>query len=119
MNDPGIDIESLKTRLIEQREMLLDVAESSREAARTVELDQSRVGRVTRMDAMQAQAMAKESDRRRLLALQRIKGALQRIENGDYGICVTCDEPIAASRLEADPGALLCIDCAARAEHNA
>jgi RNA polymerase-binding transcription factor len=115
----GIDIESLKTRLIEQREALLDVAESSREAAQTVELDQSRVGRVSRMDAMRAQAMAKESDRRRVLALQRIKGALQRIEDGDYGYCMACDEPITASRLEVDPGALLCIDCASKAEQDA
>ncbi|MFV1969298.1 MAG: TraR/DksA family transcriptional regulator [Pirellulaceae bacterium] len=119
MSDAGIDIASLKTRLIEQREALLDVAESSREAAQTVELDQSRMGRVSRMDAMQAQAMAKESDRRRLLALQRIKGALQRIEDGEYGHCVACDEPITASRLEVDPGALLCIDCASKAERDA
>ncbi len=119
MNDTGIDLESLKTRLIEQREALLDVAESSREAAQTVELDQSRVGRVSRMDAMQAQAMAKESDRRRLLALRRIDGALQRIEDGDFGYCVACDEAITASRLEVDPGALLCIGCARKAEQDA
>ena len=119
MNDTGIDIESLKTRLIEQREVLLDVAESTREAARTVELDQSRVGRVSRMDAMQAQAMAKESDRRRLLALRRIDSALQRIEDGDYGYCMACDEPIMANRLEVDPGALLCIDCASKVEQDA
>jgi RNA polymerase-binding transcription factor len=119
MSNAGVDIESLKTRLIAQREALLEVAESSREAAQTVELDQSRVGRVSRMDAMQAQAMAKESDRRRLLALQRISGALQRIEDGGYGYCLACDEPIMASRLEADPGALLCIDCASKAEQDA
>ena len=119
MSNAGVDIESLRARLIEQREALLDVAESSRDAAQTVELDQSRVGRVSRMDAMQAQAMAKESNRRRLLALQRISGALQRIEDGDYGYCVACHEPIMASRLEADPGALLCIDCASKAEQDA
>ena len=119
MSNTGIDIESLKTRLIEHREALLDVAESSREAAQTVELDQSRVGRVSRMDAMQMQAMAKESERRRLLAVQRIDSALQRIEDGDYGYCVACDEPIIARRLEVDPGALLCIDCASKAEQDA
>ena len=119
MSNTSIDIESLKMSLIEQREALLDVAESTREAARTVELDQTRVGRVSRMDALQAQAMAKESDRRRLLALQRIANALQRIEDDDYGYCVACHEPIMANRLEVDPGALLCIDCASKAEQNA
>ena len=118
MRNANIDIKSLKTRLIEQREALLDVAESSREAAQTVELDQARVGRVSRMDAMQAQAMAKELDRRRLLALQRIDSALKRIENGDYGYCMACDESIMARRLTADPGVLLCIDCASKAEQD-
>ena len=116
MSGASIDVESLKTRLIEQREALLDVAESTREAAQTVELDQARVGRVSRMDALQAQAMAKESDRRRLLALQRIDAALQRIEDGNYGNCLSCDELIMANRLAVDPAALLCIDCATEAE---
>jgi DnaK suppressor protein len=116
VSDPEIDLEALKARLIEEREALLDVADSTREAAQTVELDQTRVGRVSRMDAMQAQAMAKESDRRRLIALQRIDSALQRIEGGDYGYCAACDELISPSRLEVDPGALLCIDCASKAE---
>ena len=116
MSDCGIDVQAQKARLVEQREALLDVADSTREAAQTVELDQARVGRVSRMDAMQAQEMAKESDRRRLLALQRIESALQRIEKGDYGYCAVCDEAISSSRLEVDPGALLCIDCASKAE---
>lgn len=116
MSSSSIDFEAVKARLIEQREALLDVADSTRDAAQTVELDQTRVGRVSRMDAMQAQAMAKESDRRRLLALQRIDSALKRIEDGEYGYCSACDEVISARRLEVDPGALLCIDCASRAE---
>lgn len=116
MSDPKIDTGVLKARLIEQRDALLEVADSSREAAETVELDQTRVGRVSRMDAMQAQAMAKESDRRRLLALQRIDAALKRIEDGEYGYCASCDEAISARRLEVDPVATLCIDCASKAE---
>ena len=116
MSSSSIDFEAAKARLIEQREALLEVADSTRDAAQTVELDQTRVGRVSRMDAMQAQAMAKESDRRRLLALQRIDSALKRIEDGEYGYCSACDEVISARRLEVDPGALLCIDCASRAE---
>lgn len=119
MGTRDIDIESLKRLLIEQREALLDVTESSKEAAETVELDQTRVGRVSRMDALQAQAMAKESNRRRQIALRRIHGALRRIDDGDYGYCTACDEPISANRLEVDPGALLCIECASKAEQKA
>ena len=116
MTDMSIDIESMKKRLVEQRDALLDVAASAKEAAGTVELDQTRVGRVSRMDALQAQAMAKESNRRRELAVQRIDSALQRIENDDYGYCAVCDGAIMANRLEVDPSALLCIECASRAE---
>ena len=111
-----LSIETFRKRLIEQREQLLAVADSAQEATKTVELDQTRVGRVSRMDAMQSQAMAKESERRRHLALQRIENALRRIEDGEYGSCAACEEPIATSRLEADPGVVLCLDCASRAE---
>ena len=116
MSDPELDVESLKKQLIEQRDALREVAESSQDAADTVELDQTRVGRVSRMDALQAQEMAKESNRRRLVALQRIDRALQRIDDGEYGYCAVCEEPIMEQRLEVDPGASLCIDCANKAE---
>ena len=112
------ELETLKGRLVERREELLAVEDSAREAAATVELDQTRVGRVSRMDAMQAQAMAKESDRRRRAALQRIESALKRIEDGEYGYCVACEEPIGTQRLTADPGVLLCLDCADKAERS-
>lgn len=116
MTESDIDLESIKARLLAQRDALLEVGDSSREAARTVELDQTRVGRVSRMDAMQAQEMAKESDRRRMVALHRLESALKRIEDGEYGRCAACDEPISSNRLEVDPGAVLCIECASKAE---
>jgi RNA polymerase-binding protein DksA len=40
-----------------------------------------------------------------------IDAALKRIEEGTYGICTNCGEPIAVERLEALPWATLCIDC--------
>ena len=90
--------------------------ESSKEAASTVELDQTRVGRLSRMDALQGQAMSKETGRRRQLELQKIAGALRRVDSGDYGYCLSCEEPIARERLELDPGATLCIECANKKE---
>jgi DnaK suppressor protein len=68
------------------------------------------------MDAMQAQAMARASAERRAAALQRVKAALKRIEAGDYGFCTACEEPIDPRRLEFDPAAAVCIDCASRLE---
>lgn len=79
---------------------------------RPVELDQSRVGRLSRMDAMQAQAMGAENERRRRLELTRLRAALKRLNDGEFGDCLECGEPIAPKRLEHDPGATICIDCA-------
>ena len=89
---------------------------TSSEAAQPVELDQSRVGRLSRMDAMPIQALSPASERRRDATLRKITLALARIDDGDYGLCQSCDEPIKIKRLEIDPTAVLCIDCAEKVE---
>ena len=81
-------------------------------ATKTVELDQNRVGRLSRMDALQGQAMAKASADRQRQKLSAIHQALIRIENECFGDCLECDEAIATARLEFDPTASYCIDCA-------
>jgi DnaK suppressor protein len=81
------------------------------DAGRTVELDQTRVGRLSRMDAMQAQQMALETARRRQQKLSGIEGALRRIESGDYGYCFVCGDEIVINRLMADPSITRCIKC--------
>ena len=98
------------------REDLIAEKELAAEGAAIVELDQSRVGRLSRMDAMQQQAMAVELNRRRDIRLERIKGALLRLEKGTYGLCVTCGIDIPEERMEFDPTAFFCQECAARAE---
>ena len=105
-----------RERLLQLRAELQAIAESGDESAGVVELDQSKVGRLSRMDAMQAQAMAQASAERRNHMLRQIEAALQRIDNDDYGYCQECDEPIAPKRLEFDPTVTLCIDCASKAE---
>lgn len=49
--------------------------------------------------------------------IEMIKQAIARIDNGEYGICQVCDEPIGKERLEALPYSSLCIKCASKAEH--
>jgi len=97
-------------------QQITEVANSSCESSAVVELDQSKVGRLSRMDAMQAQAMAQASSQRRESMLKKITAALQRIDDGSFGICRSCEEPINPKRLEFDPTVLLCIDCASEAE---
>ena len=105
-----------RQRLIDLREQLEHTADAGARAADVVELDQARVGRLSRMDAMQAQAMAQASGARRRVLLKEIEAALQRLDDGSYGVCEACDEVINPKRLEVDPVARLCIDCASAAE---
>jgi len=106
----------LKQQLLVLRDELIEQRETGREAEQTVELDQTSVGRLSRMDAMQGQAMSKERGRRRDASLQKIAAALGRIDKDEYGYCLVCEEDIALQRLEFDPTATLCIDCARKSE---
>ncbi len=81
-----------------------------------VTLDQQRVGRLSRMDALQAQAMAGATDARRARERRRLKQALARLDAGSWGVCVDCDEPIAPGRLAIDPAAERCVECAGAPE---
>jgi len=106
----------MRDKLLKLRAELQAIAETADESAAVVELDQAKVGRLSRMDAMQAQAMAKASSERREQMLRRIEAALKRIDDDEYGDCRECDEPINPRRLEFDPTAVLCIDCASKLE---
>ena len=46
--------------------------------------------------------------------LAEVEHALAKFEEGTYGLCENCGQPIAPARLEAKPGARLCINCASR-----
>ncbi|NKI34644.1 TraR/DksA family transcriptional regulator [Wenzhouxiangella sp. XN79A] len=103
--------------LIEGRIADLKAAsDASREDRDPVELDQTRQGRLSRMDAMQGQAMAQASEARRTQQIARLKAALARLERGEFGECLACGEAIASARLRNDPSATLCIDCAGARE---
>ncbi|MEP2028951.1 MAG: TraR/DksA C4-type zinc finger protein [Paracoccaceae bacterium] len=83
-----------------------------RESQSVVTLDQQSVGRLSRMDALQSQAMAKAQQGRRDILAQRLRAALARLDSGDFGECEDCGEWIAPKRLEFDPAATKCISCA-------
>jgi len=111
-----IDLEYFQSLLERRRDEILARQDGQQDAAGTVELDQARVGRLSRMGALQQQAMARATNQRSAVELQRIEAALVRIRTGDYGYCLRCGEDIAEKRLKADPSALSCITCAGLAE---
>ena len=114
MTVPNAD--EFRARLLAMRKELESLAAAGEDSAAIVELDQARVGRLSRMDAMQAQAMAEASGRRREDKLMSITSALQRIDDDEYGFCTECGGAINPKRLEFDPTVLHCIDCASRKE---
>ena len=110
------DPKNVRKRLEDEREELLHDAEISAEERDVVVLDQTSVGRLSRMDALQNQAMQVETERRREVELARIDAALQRLDEDEYGYCVSCGEEIQAKRLDMDPATPVCIDCAHKAD---
>jgi len=109
-------MDSMKQKLVTMKNELERIADSGDDPAAVVQLDQTKVGRLSRMDALQAQAMAQASGERRAVQLREIDAALRRIEDGSYGECERCEKPINPRRLDADPTARLCIDCASSVE---
>jgi DnaK suppressor protein len=106
-----IDPEIVRERLEALRESLRAESEATADARDPVTLDQQSVGRLSRMDAMAGQHMAAANERARQAQIVKIDAALRRLDDGDYGYCTNCDEPIAPKRLDADPTASLCIAC--------
>ncbi len=107
-----IDMAAVRERLLALRAGLAETREQSAESRRPVTLDQTSVGRISRVDALQAQAMAIETERRRGVEGKRIDAALARLDGGEYGECLSCGGDIAPARLELDPAATVCIACA-------
>ncbi len=99
-------------KLRDQLARLDEVEAISKENQKPVELDQTTQGRLSRMDALQVQAMASATARRRKVERQRIIAALARWENGEYGYCAVCGENVPKARLEHDPSVPTCVACA-------
>lgn len=108
----SVDMELFRQRLLGRRSELVKLQGDSEQSRQAVELDQTSVGRVSRIDAIQVQAMALAMDRQREGELSRIAAALQRINDGTYGECVSCGEDIAIRRLEVDASTPVCVTCA-------
>ena len=107
--------QELHKELLDLRDELQKLLADSSDGAQPVSLDEP-IGRLSRMDAMQAQAMSVETGRRRRQKLAQIEAALKRIEADEFGYCQECGEEIAPARLQIDPTAQLCIGCASARE---
>jgi DnaK suppressor protein len=111
LRDDPAEARRLLTERRAEAERSLDQVE---ESAASVEADPQQFGG-TPVDKMQQRAIASEAVRRRRRELLRIDAALERLESGEFGHCLACGAAIPNARLELDPAAVLCLDCAERA----
>ena len=107
-----MQVDSFRQQLLQLRSELMKQSIMADDSAKPVELDQAVVGRLTRMDAMRAQAMAIAARGRREHQLSRIAAALRRIDASDFGECLACGGKINIRRLGVDPSYTHCIKCA-------
>jgi len=101
--------QEIRKTLRAKKQEVTDLLNANAEDAAPVELDQTQQGRLSRMDAMQQQAMAAETQRRRQRDVHLLDAALKRLDEGEYGYCVNCGEAIGTERLALDPATPFCI----------
>lgn len=98
--------------IIEKKITSLEAQSVQGEQARAVvALDQQSVGRLSRQDALQQQAMAKAQEQMRQRELSQLKQALERLDDGSFGLCKECEEEIVEKRLEINPATQICVQC--------
>jgi DnaK suppressor protein len=105
---------AIRSRLVAERTTLEQMSQEAAELRAPVDVDRQSVGRLSRMDSLQVQAMALATEERRRQRIAQIDAALKRLAAGTYGACVVCGEEIAPKRLELDPAVPTCVNCAAR-----
>lgn len=99
-----------KKLLLTRKEELKETLSSMKESSRPVDLNDP-IGRLSRMDAIQQQQMALNAKKQLEVNLQLIDAALERLEKGEYGYCLKCEEEIDQKRLQAKPEAAFCTKC--------
>lgn len=84
---------------------------TTEEAVRPVKLDQTAVGRLSRIDSLQNQGLMRNLQEREQVKLGQILSAFQRIEGGTYGLCLECGGEIPFARLQVFPETPTCTSC--------
>lgn len=103
-----VDVQAYKTRLEERLAHLaglLDKIEHDLDSPQNPDFEE-------RATERENDEVLEEIGSTGLLEIKQIKAALRRIEDGSFGLCVACGEPISEERLDAVPHAARCRDCA-------
>ena len=105
-------INSFRIQILDRLNALEQEDTETASARAPVTLDQQSVGRLSRMDALQQQAMANATHQRRQQEKSRLRAALDRIAEGEFGYCLECGDEVDQERLNLDPSLTRCFSCA-------
>jgi len=104
-------LEDLRLRLLDAKASAKIILAQGAPGTEPVEASGKTIGRLTRMDALQVQAMTQMSRHQLDIRLKQIEASLTEWEAGKYGVCRHCKGSIGVERLEALPEAPFCIAC--------
>lgn len=114
MNHLSADqIEALTLELDRSLRKLAQSMRTTEDMLRPVKLDQSAMGRLSRIDLLQSQGLTRNLQEREQAKLGQVTTAFQRIEDGSYGICTECGGEIRFERLQIFPETPTCSACTA------
>jgi len=105
----------LKT-MLERRLDALSRVEEPRQDASELPVDEVETSPLDRATVRLLNDLTREAAGHHSAEMRQLRQALARFDDGTYGLCEECGQPIGASRLLARPEARLCIDCQTRAE---
>ena len=108
----SLDREKLRVAISTKITELQIVVQSDASSSGNIELDQMRVGRLTRMDAVQHHAIAQVQMDRAAKQLILLQILFSKVDEETFGECHCCGEDIAIGRLLVRPESLRCIECA-------
>lgn len=104
-------IDELRADLDRQLRRLERSMKVTEAAMEPVKLDQTAVGRLSRIDTLQNQGLTRNLQEREQVKLAHIQEAFRRMEEGTYGLCVSCGGEIPFGRLYVMPEAPTCAIC--------
>lgn len=104
------EIARYRDRLVELRAELESLIEATADGAKPVDLDQP-IGRLSRIDAIQAQKLTQANRARTQVRLKHVLAALAAVRDEEYGECRKCGDYISRERLDAVPESPLCLEC--------
>ena len=104
------DLKAFKKSLEEMRKQIIETARKTMEEESNFDTDDL-PDEIDQASSEYAQSMAFRLLDREKLLLAKINKAIQRIDDGSFGLCERCEEPISLKRLEARPVTTLCIRC--------